>query len=87
VDVTPAGSLALSHGHDDPTALDYSCSLDMAEAGGLTLEQIAITLGVTRERVRQIERTALDRALRRAHEMGLSLDALAPPPPQGWPEP
>lgn len=36
-----------------------SCALDLADEGGLTLEEIGERLGVTRERVRQIEETAM----------------------------
>jgi len=39
----------------------YHCALDVADLGGRTLQQISEQLGVTRERVRQVE----DRALRR----------------------
>jgi len=36
-----------------------SCALEAAELGGMTLEEIATRLSVTRERVRQIELGAL----------------------------
>lgn len=52
----------------DPTQLSHSCALDIAEgvaglgAGdGLTLEEIGDFLGVTRERVRQIEKDGIER--------------------------
>jgi DNA-directed RNA polymerase sigma subunit (sigma70/sigma32) len=32
-----------------------SCSLDVADAGPHTLEEVSILLGITRERVRQLE--------------------------------
>jgi hypothetical protein len=34
---------------------DESCVLDLADRGGMTLEQVAIVLNCTRERVRQVE--------------------------------
>jgi DNA-directed RNA polymerase sigma subunit (sigma70/sigma32) len=36
-----------------------SCALEAAELGGMTLEEIASRLSITRERVRQIELGAL----------------------------
>ena len=43
---------------------DCSCALDVADMGGLTMEEVGTVLGVTRERVRQIE-LKLRRQLRR----------------------
>lgn len=36
-----------------------SCVLDLADRGGMTLEEVAQVLGLTRERVRQIEAAGL----------------------------
>lgn len=36
-----------------------SCSLDVAELGGLTLQEVGDVFEVSRERIRQIERDAL----------------------------
>jgi hypothetical protein len=36
-----------------------SCALEAAELGGMTLEEVASRFSITRERVRQIELTAL----------------------------
>lgn len=44
---------------------DHTCALDVADAGQHTLAEIGEVLGITRERVRQIEHIALDK-LRRA---------------------
>jgi hypothetical protein len=41
---------------------DHTCSLDLADEGARTLSEIGKILGVTRERVRQIEIMALDSA-------------------------
>lgn len=42
-----------------------SCVLDVAALGGLTLEEVGDILGVTRERVRQIEHIALRKLKKR----------------------
>ncbi len=44
-------------GHQLPEA----CALEVADSGARTLEQISALLGITRERVRQIEARALRR--------------------------
>lgn len=48
-------------GRDGPS---NACVLDLADRGDMTLEEIGDVLGVTRERVRQIEGKALDRCER-----------------------
>lgn len=37
----------------------HSCTLDAADEGGMTLEDVGNILGLTRERIRQIEVLAL----------------------------
>jgi hypothetical protein len=55
LDVTRTGSIRFTHGDADPTELEAhrSCTLDIAEEGDKTLEEIAEITNVTRERVRQ----------------------------------
>jgi DNA-directed RNA polymerase sigma subunit (sigma70/sigma32) len=45
----------------EPDQLVQTCSLDVAEHQGVTLEGVAEILNLTRERVRQIEASALAR--------------------------
>jgi len=62
LDVNPrTGHITLTHGDRAPEDVppDESCSLDVADRGGLTLEEIANVLGLTRERIRQIELGAI----------------------------
>lgn len=42
-----------------------SCVLDIADEGGITLEEVSEVMGVTRERIRQIETLALKKLARK----------------------
>lgn len=57
LDVSEAGSIHFPHADREPWEMppSESCSLDVAERGGLTLEEVGDVLNVTRERVRQLE--------------------------------
>jgi hypothetical protein len=60
LEVNPeTGTIKLVHPDKDPTELENTCSLDVAEHGGLTLERVGEVLNLTRERMRQIEARAL----------------------------
>jgi hypothetical protein len=53
------GSLKLNFPDKEPSELQCSCALDVAEKGGLTLEEIGRLLNVTRERARQLEASGM----------------------------
>lgn len=59
LDVTPAGSVQLNHPGKELEELSETCALDVADRGGITLEQTGQFLNVTRERVRQLEAQAM----------------------------
>jgi hypothetical protein len=61
--------------HDGPT-----CALDVAEAGGLTLEEVGNIIGVTRERVRQMQVRALEKLRKRVPDLVELLQSDAPIP-------
>lgn len=80
LDVSGTGSIVLNFPHLEPGQLpaDQSCSLDLAERGEMTLEDIATATNLTRERIRQIELKALtNRARTTALEMGLTAEDAA----------
>jgi hypothetical protein len=80
LDVSETGSIILNFPHLEPgqMAAHQSCSLDLAERGAMTLEDIAIVTNLTRERIRQIELKALIRRARPAAvAMGLGPDDAA----------
>lgn len=59
---------------DDDMVDGHTCSLDSAALGPMILEEIAVVLGVTRERVRQIEDHAIKRLLPTMRKRGLTRD-------------
>jgi hypothetical protein len=68
LDVSKTGSIILNFPHLEPGEMpaEQSCALDLAERGGMTLEEIAGVTNLTRERIRQVELKALSRRARPA---------------------
>lgn len=73
LDVNPlSGSLTINQPHLAVWEMPETCSLDAADRGGLTLEEVGQILGIVRERVRQIEDRCIQKI--KAHgdaELGL----------------
>lgn len=61
LDVSEHGSLQLNFPELEVDQVPNNCALDLADRGGITLEQVGDVMNVTRERVRQIETLALRR--------------------------
>ena len=55
------GTLKLNHPGKEPWELAETCALDVADEGGRTLEAVGELVGLTRERIRQVEMRALDK--------------------------
>jgi hypothetical protein len=56
LDVNPeTGSIKLNFPDLEPWDLHETCSLDVAERGGITLEEVGEIMNLTRERIRQVE--------------------------------
>lgn len=61
LDISRRGIVQIAHPDLTPDQMDprYSCVLDIADRGAIVLDRIAEIMGLTRERVRQIEMDAL----------------------------
>jgi hypothetical protein len=56
LDVNPeTGSIKLNFPDLEPWDLPETCALDVAERGGITLEEVGEIMNLTRERIRQVE--------------------------------
>ena len=60
LNVNPAtGAITFSFPDKEPWELAETCALDVADRGGLTLEEVGEIMNLTRERIRQVEVHAL----------------------------
>jgi hypothetical protein len=60
LDVNPeTGSIKLNFPDKEIQELAYTCALDVAEKGGITLEEVGEIMNLTRERIRQVETRGL----------------------------
>lgn len=59
LDIDGKGNLKINHPGKELEELAETCALDAAGKTSRTLEEVAVLLSVTRERVRQIEQAAL----------------------------
>lgn len=62
LDVNPeTGSVKLNFPDKEPWELDETCALDVADRGGITLEDVGAIMNLTRERIRQVEVRGLEK--------------------------
>lgn len=59
------GAIKLNFPHLEVWEMAETCSLDVADRGGITLEETGAILNITRERVRQMEMLGLERMKKR----------------------
>lgn len=56
LDINPeTGSIKINFPDLEPWDLQHTCALDVAEQGGITLEEVGEIMNLTRERIRQVE--------------------------------
>jgi hypothetical protein len=90
LDVNPmTGSIKLNFPDKEVWELEQTCALDVAERGGITLEEVGEIMNLTRERIRQVEVSGLeklkqgDAALHTfidGHELEIGPREIGPPP-------
>jgi hypothetical protein len=72
--ITPQGHIQLnSWKKPEDVPVEKSCSLDLADNGPQTLETISKVISLTRERVRQIEKSALQKIAKTVGEEEISI--------------
>ncbi len=60
LDVNPeTGSIKLNFPDKEIWELEQTCALDVADKGGITLEEVGAIMNLTRERIRQVETRGL----------------------------
>ena len=60
LDVNPStGSIKLNFPDKEVWELENTCALDVADRGGITLEEVGAIMNLTRERIRQVETRGL----------------------------
>ncbi|MFT7623989.1 MAG: hypothetical protein ACI9WU_003175 [Myxococcota bacterium] len=73
LDVNPdTGSIKLNFPDVPVWEMEETCALDVADRGGVTLEEVGEILNLTRERIRQVEVMGLEKL--RETEFALDLD-------------
>jgi DNA-directed RNA polymerase sigma subunit (sigma70/sigma32) len=53
------GSIKLNFPDKEVWELEETCALDVADRGGITLEEVGTIMNLTRERIRQVETRGL----------------------------
>ncbi len=73
LDVNPdTGSIKLNFPDIPVWEMEHTCALDVADRGGVTLEEVGEILNLTRERIRQVEVMGLEKL--RETEFAVDLD-------------
>ena len=73
LDVNPSsGAIKLNFPHLEVWEMQETCALDVADRGGITLEEVGEILNLTRERIRQVEVRGLSRM---RDDSGIDLEA------------
>ncbi len=72
LDVNPeTGSIKFNFPHLEVWEMNETCSLDVAERGGITLEEVGEIMNLTRERIRQVEVRGLLKLKMTSQDLGI----------------
>lgn len=75
LDVNPiTGSIKINFPDIEVWEMTESCALDIAERGGITLEEVGAIMNLTRERIRQVEVSGLEKL--QAQDFAVDLEAV-----------
>lgn len=75
LDVNPqTGSVKLNFPDKELWEMEETCALDVADRGGITLEDVGVIMNLTRERIRQVESRGLYKLRIVAKEHGIDDD-------------
>jgi hypothetical protein len=78
LDVNPeTGSIKLNFPDVEVWEMQETCALDIAERGGVTLEEVGEIMNLTRERIRQLEMSGLSKLHMADADMGTDLYGFA----------
>lgn len=70
LDINPeSGSIKINFPDLEPWEMQNTCALDVAEAGGHTLDEVGVITNLTRERIRQLEVRGLLKLKPRSREL------------------
>ena len=84
LDVNPStGSIKLNFPDKEIWEMDETCALDVADRGGITLEEVGAIMNLTRERLRQVETRGLLKLRAMAEDEPRAQEPLAPGPTFG----
>jgi hypothetical protein len=73
LDVNPeTGSIKFNFPGQEVHELNETCALDVAERGGVTLEEVGDYMNLTRERIRQVEATGIRKVMLKIEELNLT---------------
>jgi hypothetical protein len=80
LDVNPeSGAIKLNFPHLEVWDMAETCALDVADRGGITLEEVGAILNLTRERIRQVEVRGLTKIrIQSGDDLGVTTPFKAP---------